>query len=386
MIVREFVEAIKKTLPEFRPIGHHDAFYNEDDTRCVNACMAHGVTDYRYVKKFEEKLKEICGVENAIGMINGTAALHIALLAIGVKPNEEVLVPSLTFVATANAVCHAGATPHFIDCDLNLKPYKIRQYLALKTNPSSDKRGRINKETGKLITAMVVVHMLGFPAPIAELSSIAAEFGLAVIEDASEALGSRVGNTACGNFAAASVLSFNNNKIVTTNGGGALLTNDPWIAAKAIQLSTTARIQHPWEIEHDAVAWNYRLPNLNAAFGYAQLCRLDQILDVKRKIARNYRESCAGIGGFSFIDADPNGHAQPNHWLNTIILDWKYESKRDEILHALHDEGIKARAIFKPLHKLPMYINHPRSDNQMLMSEGMWRRAICLPSGVGLAA
>src|ERR1700689_467414 len=158
MNIGEIVEAISRSLPPNRPVGHHEAFYAEDETRCVNACMAHGVTDYRYVKKFEEKLKEITGSENAISMSSGTAALHIALLVLGIKPNEEVLVPSMTFVACANAVCHAGATPHFIDSSLNLRPYKIRQYLATKTNPAPDKRGRINKETGRLITALIVVH------------------------------------------------------------------------------------------------------------------------------------------------------------------------------------------------------------------------------------
>lgn len=383
-MIKDVVSAVKRTLPDRRPIEHHEPWL-KDVGLSVNGCLTHGLTDYRYVHKFEERLREICGVEHVIATCNGTAALHMAILAAGVRPGEEVLVPATTFVGTANAVCHAGAVPHFIDCGAHLSPFKLRQYLTNYTKPIEDRRGRLNKETGGRITALIVVHLFGFPAPIVELTDIANSFGLLIIEDAAEALGAKVGNHMCGSFGVASILSFNNNKIVTTNGGGAVLTNDPWIAAKVTQLITTARVKHDWEVQHDEIAWNYRMPNINAAVGLGQLIRFDDILAAKRKLAGDYLYSFIGVGGCKLLEPYAWGDNTPNYWLNTLILDINHIEFREPILKALHEEGIKARAAFTPLHMLPMYKNHPRSDGHMHMAESFHRSAICLPSGPGLA-
>lgn len=383
MIIDRIVEAAKQVLPARRPIEHHEPWIEAFEGYAVNGCLTKNIVGHYYVDKFEEKLRQITGAENVVAMSSGTAALHIALLVTGVLPGEEVIVPASTFVGTANAVCCAGAIPHFIDCGLAINPYKLRQYLAKQTTPAIDKRGRINKETGRLIKAIIVVHLFGFPSPIQELMEIANNFGLEVIEDAAEALGSTILNRQCGTFCTG-ILSFNNNKIVTTNGGGALLTNDPWIAAKARQLSTTARVDHPWEVIHDAIAFNYRLPNLNAALGVGQLTRFERILAAKRELARSYSDNFAGVGGSHLVRGLHPCPGRPNYWLNVLILDVGNQAFKDKILKALHDEGIKARASFIPLHKLPMFKNNPRSDNVMHMAEDLYRSAICLPSGPGL--
>ena len=383
-MIQEVVSAVKRVLPKRRPIEHHEPWL-EGAGLAVNGCLSQGLVGYGYVKKLEQRLHEICGVDHIVATCNGTSALHVALLASGIRPGEEVIVPATTFVGTANAVCHAGAIPHFIDCDARLSPFKLRQYLSKYTVPSSDKRGRINKETGRLISAVIVVHLFGFPAPIEELSDIAESFGLEVIEDAAEALGASVGNRMCGSFGRASILSFNNNKIVTTNGGGAVLTNDPWVAAKVAQLTTTARIKHEWEVSHDEVAWNYRMPNINAAVGLGQLIQFDRIIAAKRKLAGDYLCSFAGVGGCKLLEPYAWRSNSPNFWLNALILDTNHTEYREPILKALHEEGIKARAAFTPLHMLPMYKDHPRSDNKMHMAELFYRSTICLPSGPGLA-
>lgn len=380
MNIAEVVSAVRSVLPDRRPIEHHEAFYGELEIQYVNDCLKSGVTGYGYVKGFEEKLKQVCGVEHAIAMVNGTAALHIALIATGVMQGEEVLLPTMTFAGTANAIIHAGAIPHFIDGGLTLNAFKLRQYLATKTTPAE--HGRVNKETGRKITTLIVVHLLGIPAPMSEIKHVASAFGLKVIEDAAEAIGSKCGNSPCGSLGIAGILSFNNNKTVTTNGGGALLTNDPKIAARALQLSTTARVPHAWRVEHDDIAWNYRLPNLCAAFGLAQLERLDEILAAKQRLARAYSDALSGVRGVGMVGGIPGS----NHWLNALMIDQDHCGRRDTLLHALHNEGIRARAIFTPLHKLQMYRDNPRSDAEMSSAEAAERGLVCLPSGAALAA
>lgn len=370
--VAAVVKAVAGVLPKRRPIGHHEAFLDWREEILVKDCVYSGLTGCGHIERFEKKLAETCGASHVVAMSSGTAALHMALVAAGVLPGDEVIVPALSFVATANAVCHAGAIPHFVDCLLTISPVKLRRHLE-----SCFKRHRI--------TAIIAVDLLGVPCWWHELRTIADDFGLILIEDACQALGSRIGKNMCGSFGDAAVLSFNDNKIVTTNGGGALLTNDPAIAQKSRHLSTTARLDHPWQVEHDAVAWNYRMGNINAAVGVAQLGRLETALAAKRELLRRYHAALDAVGGVSVLQCVRHGPGEANHWLVALELHRGEEEKRDALLQGLHDQGIRARAMFTPLHKLPMYRDHPRSDPKMLMSEDAERRIICLPSGVGLA-
>src|SRR5580693_8002485 len=276
--IPQIVEAVASVLPARRPIGHHEPSLDVRDLAAINECYYTGLTGYGFINRFEEAIAKACGVRHAIAVSSGTAALHLALMAAGVKPGDEVLVPALTFVATANAVVHAGAVPNFVDGPLNINAYKLRCYLSRETVRAPTGGPRLNRRTGRPVTAMIVVDLLGVPADLAALEAVASEFGLAMIEDAAEALGSRAGNRACGSHGRAGILSFNNNKIVTTGGGGVVLTDDDWLAAKVVQLATTARLPHQWAVEHDAVAWNYRMGTINAAVGCAQMEKLDEFL------------------------------------------------------------------------------------------------------------
>lgn len=372
--VHEVADRISKLLPERRPIEHHEPQINGRESQHLAACFAKGLTGYDYVRRMEERLIEITGASQALVTSSGTAALHLAIMAAGVTPGDEVLVPALTFVATANAVVHAGAVPNFVDGAININPYKLHQYLARETKKVDGKR--INRLTERPVTALIVVDLLGIPAAMPRLTEVAAEFGLTLIEDASQALGSKVGNTSCGNFGVVSTLSFNSNKIVTTGGGGALLTNDEWLLAKAYQLGTTARVPHQWLVEHDAVAWNYRMPNVCAAIGVAQLEQLDNFLNKKRILSQRYQRVLSSCPGIKFVE-QPEG---ANCWLNAILVD--HPEDRDVLLGELHQRGIKARAVFTPLYKLPMYKDNPR-DN-MGYANDTAARMICLPSGATL--
>lgn len=363
--VESIVTAIKGLVSKERPLHHHAPFLGK-----VNLTWEQG---YGNVRKFENKLREFCKVRQALAMCNGTAALHMALVSNGVGPGDEVLMPSLTFVGTANAVCHAGATPHFIDSGLIQGPYKLNQYLAKL------------KETGALkrIKALIVVHLLGFPSNTIKLKEVANSFGLRVIEDAAEALGSTIEGQHCGTIGDAGILSFNNNKIITTNGGGALLTNDEWVLSKAWQLSTTSRIPHEWEVTHDAIAWNYRMPDICAVLGLTQFQFLEQTLAYKRRLARAYSVVLSRIGGVRVLGGADCPYGQPNHWLVPLMLDVNTKKYRNDILKALHNEGILARAMFTPLHRLPMY-KDCRCSGEMHMANSAYESIICLPSGAGV--
>lgn len=368
--VPKLVDAIKSCLPARRPIHHHEPFINPDQALpFIDKALRLGLGSNTFLDTFADYIRDVTKSEQVILTSSGTAALQVALTVIGVKPGDEVIVPSMTFVATANAVVHAGAIPHFIDGAPNIKPYKLRQYLASATNPYWSKQGRINKANGRRITALVIVDLLGEPADWPGIRTVASDFGIEVIEDACQAFGSKKNGAACGTFATIGVISFNNNKIVTTNGGGALLTNDPWLAAKAHQLVNTARKEHPWLVEHDSVAWNYRMGSINAALGVAQMKNFDNILAEKAALTKKYKEK---------LDFLVWG---PDFWLNTIFVP---KVQHNEILTELHKEGIFARAVSTPLHTLPMYKDHPRSDSAMLECINFFNQAICLPSGANL--
>jgi perosamine synthetase len=376
------VKAIEGVLPPERPIEHHKPYINGHDFTCVADCLGNDLATTKWSDRTAQWLADKCGVEQAVCTASGTTALQLALLAVGVKPNEEVLVPALTFIGTANAVYHVGAHPNFVDSSiLGINAYKLRRYLENTTIPNPDKRGRLNLLTGRVISCLIVVDLLGFPADLPKLEEVAKEFGLTLIEDAAQALGSSLGNRQCGSFGAAAIFSFNNNKIVTGGGGGAVLTNDPLIAANVWKLANTDRIAHPWKIEHAGVAYNYRCPQLCAALIYSQLAKLGWFISYKRVLAHTYATALAGTD-LKVMLAQKDHQGSPNYWLTTGLLEPPIGNKRDELLTELHNRGIKARALFTPLHQLPMYKDNPRDKLQY--TEDAAARAICLPSGVDL--
>lgn len=329
----------------------------------------------KYVDDFEKKLSEYTGAKRAVVMVNGTAALHMCLKSAGVKAEDEVLVPALTFVATANAVRYCHAYPHFIDCDektLGVCAQKLDAYLAKTTKFKSGVA--YNKKTGRRISSVIPVHVFGHPVDLDPLIEVCHKYRLVMIEDASESLGSFYKDKHTGRFGKVACLSFNGNKIVTTGGGGALLTDDDELADKVKHITTTAKVNHPWDYFHDEVGYNYRMPNINAALGLAQLEMLPEMLKQKREIAQKYQEGFFVVDGLDFF-TEPE-FASSNYWLNTIILDNK--ELKDEILRATNKAGIMTRPCWELLCGLPMYVDCPRMDLEVC--KDLAARIINIPS------
>ena len=334
-----------------------------------------------WVSRFEQELCTATGAAHAVAVTNGTVALRLALHLLGVRAGDEVLLPPLSFVATANAVAQLGAVPHFVDVEpgtLGLDPEALQQHL--ETVAERHAGALRNRVTGRRLAALLPVHVFGHPARLPELVGVAEAWGLPLLEDAAEALGSWRGHTHCGLFGAAGCLSFNGNKLITTGGGGALLTNDPELAQRARHLSTTAKLPHPWAFEHDAVAWNDRLPNLNAALGAAQLEDLPRRLEAKRHLAQRYADAFAGVRGVELV-AEPPG-CRSNHWLVSLRFTTanpaKAEAQRLAVLEAAHAEGLLLRPVWQLLHQLPMYAQAPRGP--LPVAEDQSPRLLNLPS------
>lgn len=336
----------------------------------------------RFVDRFEQALAEYTGTRRAVVVVNGTAALHISLKLVGVEAGDEVLMPALTFVATANAISYCGAIPHFVDSEertLGLDPVKLADYLREHAQVRGD--GCYNRQTGRRIRAVVPMHTFGHPVDIDRLVEVCREFQLELVEDAAESLGSYYKGRHTGNWGRVSALSFNGNKIVTTGGGGAIITNDESLANLAKHLTTTAKVPHRWAYEHDQIGYNYRMPNINAALGCAQLEQIDDFLNSKRLLAEQYRRTFEGVQGVRLV-VEPE-FAKSNYWLNALLLDEEYALWRDELLARTNDVGVMTRPVWQLMHKLPMFRGCPRMD--LPIAESLERRLINLPSSAGLA-
>jgi perosamine synthetase len=365
------------------PVALHEPRFAGREWDYVKRCLDTGWVSSAgaYVTAFEQALAQASGAQHAIAVANGTAALHVALMLSGVEPGDEVLVPALTFVATANAVSYCGAIPHFVDSDdvsLGVDPDRLAAYLRRITRREGG--SIINKTTGRRIAALVPMHAFGHPVRLDELLSVAQEFGLAVVEDATESLGSTYKGKPTGALAQIGTFSFNGNKIITTGGGGAVVTNDAELARRARHITTTAKQPHRWEFNHDEVGYNYRLPNINAALGLAQLEQLPGFVTAKRAVALAYKQALDGVPGLTFFAEQP--HTQSNYWLNTVLLDAPDRALRDALLAATNDAGYQTRPIWTCMHRLPMYASCPR--DALPVAEALEDRIINLPSSVKL--
>jgi len=384
--VRAVLEAVDAVLASAtRPVALHEPRLGAREREFVLDCIdTNWVSSAgKYVDRFEQMIAAATGAAHAIATVNGTAALHAALLLEGVKLDDEVILPAITFVATANAVSHTGAIPHFVDSSwdtLGLDPAALDTHLA----EISIRRGGelVNRLTGRRLRAVVPVHIFGHPVDMAPLLAVAAKYGIVVVEDATESLGSTWKGQACGTFGHSAVLSFNGNKIITTGGGGMILTDDDGYASRARHLTTTAKKPHPWSFDHDEIGYNYRLPNINAALGCAQMERLPAFVAGKRELAERYLKLFDNLPG-ARIFREPEG-ARSNYWLNTLVLDRKIAGDRDRLLSALHANRVHARPLWTPMHLLPMYRKCPRA--RLPIAEDMYARCINLPSSPFLAA
>lgn len=374
------VQALKSVLPANKDfIGLHEPNFSGNEWAYVKECLDTGWVSSvgKFVDRFEGQLAEYTGVKRAVAIVNGTAALHICLKLVGVERGDEVLVPALTFVATANAVTYCEAIPHFVDCEdrtLGLDPRKLTDYLIEIAEIRPD--GCFNKLTGHRIKAVVPMHTFGHPMDLEPLAELCQRFKIELVEDAAEALGSYYKGHHTGNWGRMSALSFNGNKVVTTGGGGAILTNDENLAKLAKHITTTAKLPHKWEFYHNMVGYNYRLPNINAALGCAQLEQLPDFLEKKRALAQRYMEALKGVAGIRFF-VEPE-FARSNYWLNSLLLDEEAAKERDAFLELTNNQGIMTRPAWILMHKLPMFGDCPKMDLQV--AEGLERRLINIPS------
>lgn len=330
-----------------------------------------------YVTEFENKVAEYTGAKYAIATVNGTAALHAALQVVDVKLGDEVITQSLSFIATSNAIRYCGANPIFVDVEksnLGLCPNSLEYFLRKNTKVNDDGECR-NVESGARIQACVPMHTFGHPVNIKEIRKLCDEYHIQLIEDAAQALGSYNNAAHVGHGGAIGVLSFNGNKIVTCGGGGMILTNDQELAFKVKHLTTTSRKPHAWHIEHNEIGYNYRMPNINAALGCAQIERLSSFIDNKRELAKRYKNWLRNYD-ISFVSEPPG--TQSNYWLNAFVL--KDCKERDNFLEYSNSNGVMTRPVWTPTHRLPMY-KYCQSSN-LENTNWLFERLVNIPSSV----
>ncbi len=365
------------------PVMLHEPSFKGNEWLYLKECLDSTFVSSvgKFVDRFELDLANFTGAKHAVAVVNGTAALHIALKLVGVRNGDEVLMPALTFVATANAVTYCNATPHFVDSEertLGIDALKLRDYLAHHTEQHGGQC--INRATGRVIRALVPMHTFGHPVNLDELLAVAHDFNLVLVEDAAESLGSTYHGQHTGTFGLMGTLSFNGNKTITTGGGGAILTNDATLARHAKHLTTTAKLPHAWEYRHDEIAYNYRLPNLNAALGCAQLEQLPTMLTAKRALFTRYQAAFSSVQGVALV-AEPE-QCQSNYWLQTLLLDANQADQRDPILTATSASGYMTRPAWILMHELTQFKDCPRMDLTMALS--LSQRLINIPSSSSL--
>jgi aminotransferase in exopolysaccharide biosynthesis len=374
----DIIESIRKIVGKQKHHLHEPLFFGNEIKYLKKIITTNLVSSVGpFVNKFENQISKFTKSKYTISVVNGTEALHLSLIACGVKNNDEVLVPTITFVGTANAIVYSGATPHFVDSEfetLGIDPLKLEKYLEKITI----KKGKFyfNKKTKKRIKAIIPVHVFGNICQIDKILKIAKKFNMHVIEDAAEALGSFFKNKHAGTFGLVGCFSFNGNKIMTTGGGGAIITNNKLLAKKIKHLSTTAKINHRWEYIHDAVGYNFRMPNINAALGSAQIENLNKFLRSKKKLFLRYGEDFSKINDVKLIK-NPE-FSKSNNWLNTIFIKNSSIKKRNEVLSLAHKNQIFLRPVWKPLHTLKHFKKMPKMN--LDAAKKIYESCINLPS------
>jgi perosamine synthetase len=369
----EFIRDLYQTQ-DFIPLHEPKFFGNEKAflIDCVDSTYVSSVG--KYVDRFEQLVAEYTGVKYAIATVNGTAALHIALKLVGANQDDEVITQPLSFIATCNAISYCGAKPIFVDVDLDtlgMSPVSLRAFL--DTNATRTPLGCVNNKTGKKISAVVPMHTFGHPCRIDEIAKICDQFNIPLIEDAAESLGSFYQGKHTGGFGKFAALSFNGNKTITTGGGGMIITDDEALAKRAKHITTTSKQPHPYEFVHDEIGYNYRLPNINAALGCAQIEILPKLLESKRDIANAYAEFFSN-SNLKFIK-EP-AQASSNYWLNTLVLEDK--QAREIFLKDLNEAGVMSRPVWRLMNELPMFRDCQSAD----LTNAKWleERVVNIPS------
>ncbi len=359
----KIIEFIKELYPRQNPVPLHSPVFIGNEKKYLSDCIDSTYVSYvgKYVQLFEELTAKYTGAKYAVAVVNGTAALQTALKIAGVEYGDEVITQPLTFVATANAISHCGAQPVFVDVDLNtlgMSPEKLSEWIDKNIKYDSIGKKAYNRMTMKRVAAIVPMHTFGHPCIIDELAKIANKYNIPLIEDAAESLGSfYFGGSGknkkhTGTFGLAGILSFNGNKTITTGGGGMILTDDEEFSLKARHITTTGKIPHAWEYIHDEIAFNYRMPNVNAAIGFAQIEKIDEYIENKRNTAKSYFNFFSD-SEIKFITEPRNSRS--NYWLNSILL--KDLNERNKFLELSNLGGVTTRPIWRLINKLDMYRN-----------------------------
>jgi perosamine synthetase len=392
--IRELYQKPEGFIPLHAPVfnGNEKKYLEE----CIDSTFVSSVG--KFVDEFEIKMAEYTGATKAVVCVNGTNALHLALMLVGVERDTEVITQPLTFIATANAISYCGAHPVFLDVDMDtmgLSPSALRIWLeenaghqaqnaehrtpnveqALRGALATKQPVTINKKTGKRISACVPMHTFGHPCRIDEIIAICNEYNIPVVEDAAESLGSYYKGKHTGTFGKIGVLSFNGNKIITTGGGGMLLFDDKQLAKRAKHLTTQAKVPHPWEFMHDEIGYNYRMPNINAALGLAQLEQLPGFLESKRGIAEKYRDYFKTTSWKYFIEPK---NASSNYWLNCILMPDK--KHRDSFLKFINENGVMARTAWRLMNNLEMF--NDCKTGELPNAVSLFEKLVNIPSSV----
>jgi aminotransferase in exopolysaccharide biosynthesis len=378
--LKNLVAFIQKTYQTNEFIPLHEPCFGEREKALVMDCIDSTFVSSvgKYVDQFEQQLAEYTGAKYAIATVNGTSALHIALLLAGAERDTEVITQALSFIATCNAISYCGASPVFVDVDkqtLGLSTESLEEFL----NQYAEVRGQqcFNKRTNKRISACVPMHTFGHPCEIDKLKAICEQWFIPLVEDAAESLGSYYKNQHTGTFGLLGAISFNGNKIVTAGGGGAILTNDEDLAKKAKHITTTAKVPHKWEFNHDQIGYNYRMPNLNAALLCAQLEKLESFITNKRKTAHYYQAWCQQ-NNIQFIE-EPQ-YSISNYWLNAVLS--KDYAEQQAFLEYANDQCVMTRPVWTLLSQLPMF----KDCFAMAQTNAQWlaERLVNIPSSVRL--
>ncbi|NWO02290.1 MAG: LegC family aminotransferase [Idiomarinaceae bacterium] len=369
----KFIRSLYKTK-EFIPL-HTPTFGEQEKLNVLDTIETTFVSSVgKYVDDFERAVELFTGSPKAVATVNGTAALHTALYMAGVQRNDLVITQALTFVATCNAIHHMGAEPVFVDVSretLGLCPLALESYL--EENARVEGGRCVHKQSGKAIKSVVPVHTFGHPVHLDEIQRICKKWHITLVEDAAESLGSYYKGKHTGTVGEFAALSFNGNKVITTGGGGMILCSNESHGKRTKHITTTAKVSHPYEFYHDEPSFNYRMPNLNAALGCAQMQRLPLFLEQKRELANQYREFFRG-SGYEFID-EPE-HGRSNFWLNAILCSDK--SARNALLEEQNSSGIMCRPVWQLMHRLPMFEQCLRGDLEV--SEDIEARLVNVPS------
>lgn len=379
---KEIFQILKKTIGSSPKVLHEPYLDFNDEKEVLRSVRSTFVSTVgTHVVDLENQLKKYLKSKYVLCLNSGTSALHISLKLLGANEKTEIMMPSLTYVASANSVIYNKADPYFIDVneyDYGINPKTIIN--EIKKNFINKGNALLNKKTKKKLIAIMPVHVFGIPSNMKEIMKIAKKYSLAVIEDAADSLGSKYKNKLTGTFGKIGVLSFNGNKTITSGSGGAIITDEKKIYLKAKHLISISKKDHQYEFIHDEVGWNYRMNNLNASLGLSQIKKLDKILKLKKRVADNYKDAFYNNKYCEIVN--PNRDVELNNWINLLRIKDKYKKNKNKLLNFLVKKRFFCRAVWRPMHLLPHLKNYQKSEMKNTMK--LYSNTICLPSSANL--